>query len=167
MCAAMALFIVNDGLVKLALAEMPIHQIIFLRGLMAGALIAAAAVATGAHRHWRALGHPLLVVRSLLEAFVAYTYIAALGLLTVADTTAINMLSPLLITALGALFLGEDVRWRRWAAIGAGFAGMLLVVRPGGGVFGWGRCWRWPRPLPSLSATSSRAACRQTCRPCW
>ncbi len=138
MCAAMALFIVNDALVKLALLEMPTHQIIFLRGLMAGALIAAAAVATGAHRHWRALGHPLLVVRSLLEAFVAYTYIAALGLLTVADTTAINMLSPLLITALGALFLGEDVRWRRWAAIGAGFAGMLLVVRPGGGVFGWG-----------------------------
>ncbi len=138
MCVGMFLFIVNDALVKIALVEMPIHQVIFLRGLMAGALIAAAAVATGAHRQWRALAHPLLVARSLLEAFVAYTYLAALSLLTVADATAINMLSPLLITALGALFLGEDVRWRRWAAIGLGFAGMLLVVRPGGGVFGIG-----------------------------
>ncbi len=138
MCVAMALFIVNDALVKIALVEMPTHQIIFVRGLIASALIAAAAVATGAHRRWRMLGHPLLMVRTLLEAFVAYTYIAALGLLTVADATAINMLSPLLITALGALFLGEDVRWRRWAAIGLGFAGMLLVVRPGGGVFGLG-----------------------------
>jgi drug/metabolite transporter (DMT)-like permease len=138
MCAAMALFIVNDALVKIALVEMPTHQIIFVRGLIASTLILVVAVVTGAHRQWRALAHPLIVTRTLLEAFVAYTYIAALGLLTVADATAINMLSPLLITALGALFLGEDVRWRRWAAIGAGFAGMLLVVRPGGGVFGVG-----------------------------
>ncbi len=134
----MALFIVNDALVKIALVEMPTHQIIFVRGLIASTLILVVAVVTGAHRQWRALAHPLIVTRTLLEAFVAYTYIAALGLLTVADATAINMLSPLLITALGALFLGEDVRWRRWAAIGAGFAGMLLVVRPGGGVFGVG-----------------------------
>ncbi len=138
MCVAMALFIVNDALVKVALVEMPTHQIIFVRGLIASALIAVAAVVTGAHRHWRALLHPLILIRTFLEGFVAYTYIAALGFLSVADTTAINMLSPLLITAIGALFLGEDVRWRRWAAIGMGFAGMLLVVRPGGGVFGVG-----------------------------
>ena len=138
MCLAMAFFIINDALVKMAAFEMPTHQIIFLRGLIASGLIVAYACATGIHRQWRALVHPLIAGRSMLEAFVAYTYIGALGLLSVADATAINMLSPLLITAFSALFFGEDVRWRRWAAIGVGFVGMLLIVRPGSGVFGAG-----------------------------
>jgi len=137
-CAAMALFVVNDTLVKIAAAELPTHQIIFLRGVMASALVGAAVLGTGAFRAWRALAHPAIIGRSLLEAFVAYTYIAALATLGVADATAILLLSPLLITAFGALVLGEDVRWRRWAAIGVGFLGMLLVVRPSGGVFGPG-----------------------------
>ncbi len=138
MCAAMALFIVNDTLVKVASAELPTHQIIFVRGMIASIAIVAAVLAIGAHRQWRALLSPVIAVRSLLEAFVAYTFIAALALMPVADITAILLLSPLLITAFSALFLGEDVRWRRWAAIGVGFVGMLLVVRPGGDVFGWG-----------------------------
>lgn len=151
MCAAMALFVANDTLVKLAAAELPTHQIIALRGAMASALILGAVVWRGEHRAWRMLGHPLVAVRSLIEAFVAYTYIAALATLSVADVTAILLLSPLLITAFSALALKEDVRWRRWAAVGVGFLGMLLVVRPGGGVFG-------PAALLALLSTIAVAA---------
>jgi drug/metabolite transporter (DMT)-like permease len=151
MCAAMALFVANDTLVKLAAAELPTHQILFLRGIMASALVAMAILWRGAQREWRSLLHPLIVLRSLIEAFIAYTYIAALGTLSVADVTAILLLSPLLITAFSALVLKEDVRWRRWAAVAVGCVGMLLVVRPGGGVFG-------PAALLALLSTIGVAA---------
>ena len=151
MCAAMALFVANDTLVKLAAAELPTHQILFVRGLIATALVVAAIFWLGAQRQWRSLLHPLIVARSLIEAFIAYTYIAALGTLSVADVTAILLLSPLLITAFSALVLKEDVRWRRWAAVGVGCVGMLLVVRPGGGVFG-------PAALLALLSTIGVAA---------
>ncbi|MGL5116661.1 MAG: DMT family transporter, partial [Beijerinckiaceae bacterium] len=60
-------------------------------------------------------------------------YIGALARMPIADVTAIFMISPILITVAGALFLGEDVRWRRWTAALVGFAGMLIVVNPGAG----------------------------------
>ena len=138
MCAAMALFAANDTLVKLAAAELPVHQLLFVRGVIASALLATVILASGTHGAWRSLLHPIVAARSLLEAFVAYTFIAALARIGLADFTAIMLLSPLLITAYGALVLKEDVRWRRWAAVGAGCLGMLLIVRPGGGVFGFG-----------------------------
>src|SRR5207244_10411153 len=52
---------------------------------------------------------------------------------------AILQVVPLMITAAGAVFLGETVGWRRWTAIAIGFAGVLVIVRPGlGGFDVWG-----------------------------
>jgi drug/metabolite transporter (DMT)-like permease len=171
MCIAMALFIVNDTLVKLAAAELPTHQILFLRGLMATLLLCGALAVTGIGREWRRALHPLVGIRSLLEAAVAYLYIAALATLAVADATAILLLSPLLITAYGAIVMKEDVRWRRWAAIAVGCLGMLLVLRPGGSAFGIGAVLavlstvgvaardlvtrRLPSDIPTLLVTAS------------
>lgn len=138
MCAAMALFVGNDAFVKLAAADLPPHQILFVRGLMATAVVGGVVFAQGAHRAWRRLAHPLLALRSLLEVATAYFFISALAVLGLAEATAIMLLSPLLITAFSAFFLGEDVRWRRWSAVGVGFLGMLLVLQPGGGVFAAG-----------------------------
>ena len=49
----------------------------------------------------------------------------------IANATIIFQATPLCVTAGAALFLGEAVGWRRWAAIGVGFVGVLIVVRPG------------------------------------
>jgi drug/metabolite transporter (DMT)-like permease len=57
-------------------------------------------------------------------------------MLALADITAILLVSPLLITAGSAVLLKESVGWRRWLAVMAGLAGMLLVVKPGGTAFG-------------------------------
>ncbi len=133
MCAAMALFVVNDTLVKLAAVELPTHQILFVRGLFASALICGAAVWRGQHRNLAGLGNPLLLARCAIEIFVAYTFISALGLMGVADVTAILLLSPLMITIIAALVLKERVRWRRWMAVLVGFSGMLFVVKLGSG----------------------------------
>lgn len=61
----------------------------------------------------------------MIEAFVR------LGLI---NTHAIFACYPLLISALSGPFLGEKVGWRRWAAVAVGFVGILIVLKPGGGV---------------------------------
>lgn len=74
-------------------------------------------------------------------------FMVALGLLPIADATAINFVSPLLVTALSIPLLGEKVGPRRWIAVVVGFAGVLVIVRPGSGAFGWAAL------LPLLSAS--------------
>ena len=57
----------------------------------------------------------------------------------IANINAILQVVPLMITAVGAVFLREQVGWRRWTAIAIGFAGVLVIVRPGLGGFDlWG-----------------------------
>ena len=53
------------------------------------------------------------------------------------DAAAIQFLAPVLVTALSGILLGEHVGLRRWVAVLCGFIGVLLVTRPGSGVFGW------------------------------
>jgi drug/metabolite transporter (DMT)-like permease len=138
MCLAMALFIINDASVKLASLRWEPPQIIFVRGLLATILAVGALALTGGLRQIAALRHPLVLLRCGLEGLIALTYIGALARMPIADVTAIFMISPILITVAGALFLGEDVRWRRWTAALVGFAGMLIVVNPGAGEFNLG-----------------------------
>jgi drug/metabolite transporter (DMT)-like permease len=137
MCAAMAVFIVNDACVKVAAADWPPAQIMVVRGVFAVLIMAGICSRSGDLGRWRELLRPIVAGRCALEGFVAFSYISALAVLPIADVTAILLISPLLITAAGALFLGEPVGWRRWLAVGVGFAGMLLVVRPTGEGFGW------------------------------
>jgi drug/metabolite transporter (DMT)-like permease len=137
MCAAMALFVVNDSLVKLAAANWPPHQIIAVRGVFALALLGGLAAAAGELSAWRVLLRPIMLLRCLIEAFIAIGYITALAALPIADVTAVLLVSPLLITVAGAVIFRERTGWRRWLAVVAGFAGMLLVVRPAGEAFGF------------------------------
>jgi drug/metabolite transporter (DMT)-like permease len=57
--------------------------------------------------------------------------------LPVAEFTAIVLLTPLLVTLLAGWLLGEHVSPLRWALVAGGFAGALIVIRPGSGLFGW------------------------------
>jgi drug/metabolite transporter (DMT)-like permease len=81
---------------------------------------------------------PLQIVRALLLVAMTFLFVAALGLLPLADVTAINFLSPIVVTALSATVLRESVDWRRWLAVLVGFAGVLVIVRPGGEAVNWG-----------------------------
>lgn len=79
---------------------------------------------------------PLLHVgRGLAMAGSASFFIIGLGLMPVADNTGIAFLGPLFITALSIPLLGETVGVRRWAAAIVGFAGVLMIVRPGSDAF--------------------------------
>ncbi len=130
MVAAMACFIINDAIVKGVSASLPAAQLIFIRGLMATALVAVVARAGGVRLHWRELQHPWVGARAIVDALATFGYLISLFHLPIANATAINMAAPLFIAALAVPLLGERVDARRWMAIGVGFLGVLLIVQP-------------------------------------
>ena len=58
-------------------------------------------------------------------------WFVALPLTTLAEITALGFTGPIFVTIGAALFLGEDVRLRRWIAVIVGFAGAMIIIRPG------------------------------------
>lgn len=77
------------------------------------------------------------IVRSLLMFVSTVCFFTALRWIPVPTASAINFTSPLIVTALAAPFLGETVGARRWAAVAVGFAGAMIIIRPGGGETHW------------------------------
>jgi drug/metabolite transporter (DMT)-like permease len=77
----------------------------------------------------------LQIVRGLCVVASSILFVHGVRQMTIAQATTISFLSPLLITILSIPLLGEIVGARRWAAVGAGMLGMLIVVRPGLGGF--------------------------------
>mgnify|MGYP003344976223 FL=1 len=75
-----------------------------------------------------------LLLRSTLLAGVTLMFFLAVSHLPLADVTAVSFATPLIVTALGALVLGETVGARRWTAVFIGFCGVLIIVRPTGTV---------------------------------
>ncbi len=135
MCAAMACFVGNDTLLKLATATLPPGQIMAVRGVFASTLAVAIVVALRETRRLPALAHPVVLVRAGLETMVAFSYISALAFLPLANITAILQATPILMTLIAVALGLERVGWRRWTAIGVGFAGVLLVVKPNPAAF--------------------------------
>ena len=130
MIGAMACFIVNDSLVKYASETMPAMQLIFVRGVMATLLVLAVAKAMGATRRIRDIARGWVAVRAVVDAIATMLFLVSLFNLPLANATAINMASPLIITVLAAVFLGERLGPARWLAIGIGFVGVLLIIQP-------------------------------------
>lgn len=135
MVAANLTFLLNDTQVKLAGDQLPIGEIVFLRGLFASLLIGGLVIYFGLYRYVRALLHSTIVWRTIGEICATLLFLTALLHMPIADITAILQVIPLMTTAAGAIFLAEAVGWRRWTAIAIGFVGVLIVLRPGGDAF--------------------------------
>ena len=73
----------------------------------------------------------LQVARNLVHTLAFAIWYSALPLIPLADMTALMFTGPLFVTLGAAVFLGETVRWRRWAAMVVGLIGVLVIVRPG------------------------------------
>ncbi len=133
--AGMAFLVGNDIFLKLASPDLPFGQLVFTRGVIATTLITIACVTVGVHKQWRQMFSGAVMGRSLANMFSSFFYINALFHLPIANVTSIMQATPLLLTAMAAFALKEDVGWRRWLAIAVGFGGVLLIVRPDAGGF--------------------------------
>lgn len=131
MVVSLAGFTANDAVTKLAAHHMNVGQIMLLRGIIATGLISLLAWRGGVLRLNPELAHPMIVLRSVAEIVSTVCFLSALPHLPLANISAVMQFLPLAITMAAALFLGEQVGWRRWMAITAGFVGVMLIVQPG------------------------------------
>jgi drug/metabolite transporter (DMT)-like permease len=131
MAVAMAGFSVNDAVAKFLTTQMNFGQVMLLRGLFASVLIGALTAHRGALRPLRVVAVAPVALRICGEIGGSALFLAAISYLPLAHVTAIVQSLPLAMTLGAVLLLGEPVGWRRWMAIAAGFAGVLIIVRPG------------------------------------
>lgn len=137
MCLCMVAFGLNDTVMKFVAQDMPLYQAITLRGLMVMVFIAAVAPRLGGlglrlpqgavgPMFWRMVG----------EIASTILFLNALQNMAMGDLSAIMQALPLVVMVAAALFFGETLGWRRIGAVIVGFLGVLLILRPGGEVFG-------------------------------
>ena len=136
MTGSMLGFAINDALMKYTFARLPFGEGILLRGAVATTLLVLIAWRTGtlAYRPTR-LELTAMLVRSAAETVGTISFMTALAHLPMASASAAIQAAPLAVTLAAALFLRERVGWPRWTAIIVGFAGMLVMLRPGSDAF--------------------------------
>ncbi|MGN7870165.1 DMT family transporter [Paracoccus sp. 22332] len=131
MVLAMAAFAAEDALLKALSGSIPTGQLLAVIGV-AGMVVFGIWIAVGPEGlRLRTLLRPQVVIRNLCEGVCAVTFVTALATGDLSIASAILQAQPLLMTLGAALFLGEQVGWRRWLSIAVGFAGVLLIVKPG------------------------------------
>jgi drug/metabolite transporter (DMT)-like permease len=131
MVAAMAGFSVEDALIKAAAASVPVGQILMLLGIGGAVIFGTLARLQGARLLTPVVFSRPVLLRNAAEMLGTMTFVNAIALLPLSTVTAILQATPLAVTLGAALFLGAEVGWRRWTAILLGFAGVLIIVRPG------------------------------------
>lgn len=135
MVAGTAIFAANDACSKLASEYMPASQILAVRGLMAALMLSVVLSLRGQLHGVRHAADKRVLMRAGAEAVSAFLYISALAYIGLADAAAIMQVSPLVTMAAAVVLMGATIGWKRWAAVAAGFIGVLMVVQPGAGTF--------------------------------
>lgn len=134
--AASACFAMLDTTTKYVTASVPLLMALWVRYFVQSVITTAAVLPTRGWRIWRTrhlawqLVRGLLLLTSSLLAFLSLRY------LPVGEFTAIGMITPLAITVMAATMLKEPVSPLRWVLVAGGFAGTLIIIRPGAGAFG-------------------------------
>ncbi len=136
----------QDAFIKYLSADYPFHQLQLIRCALAVALVALIGLFTGAFARFRWEGMWPVVARGLLLGAASALYYISLAAMTLADAMAIYFALPLIVVALSGLMLREEVQAWRWFAALAGFAGVLITIRPGSSLFE-------PASLVTLAAT--------------
>ena len=130
MLAGGFLVTVQDGIVKSLTADMPAGEILFIRALFSLIPLAWIISTMGGFQALRVRNLAGQSFRAVAFTIDHFLFISALMFLPLADITAIMFAGPLFVTLLAIHFLGEQVGWRRWAAVIVGFVGVLVIIRP-------------------------------------
>lgn len=133
MLAAVACFAAMDSQLKLLSEHYAALQVAFIRGAAALPFVLAPILLQRRLARLKPVNLKLHLLRGGLAVVMLFSFVLAVRESSLASTYAIFMCAPLLVAALSAPMLGEKVAGPQWAAIGAGLAGVLLMLRPAGG----------------------------------
>ena len=133
MILATFFFVALDTVGKYLIARYPVEQVVWARFAF-HLLLFAAFLGPGLRAAMRSRRPGLQAVRSALMLGANAAAFLALRSMPLVEVSALIFTSPLIVTALSGPLLGEQVGARRWAAVGVGFVGALIVIRPGPGI---------------------------------
>jgi len=131
------IFAAQDGISRHLAGSYNVWMVVAIRFWFFAAVVVALALRTpGGIRAAGRTVFPLVQLARglLLLVFEICVMVFAFTKLGLIESHAVFTISPLLVAALSGPILGEKVGWRRWAAIGAGFIGVLIILDPGAGV---------------------------------
>ncbi|MCF3594697.1 DMT family transporter [Rhodobacteraceae bacterium LMO-12] len=131
MIVAMVLFAATDACVKLGAEAMPKGQVLFFLGLGGAVIFSALTWAQGHRVITRDYLSPAMLLRNGSDVLGTFCFLTALSTVGIALPSAILQATPLVVTGLAVIMLGEKVGWRRWGAILIGLSGVLIILRPG------------------------------------
>lgn len=131
MVLAMLAFAFEDAFVKLAAQHLPLGEVLALMGLIGMALFCALALQSGVTPLPRSLLTRTMALRSVSEIIGRVFYGLALALTPISQASAILQATPLVVVLGAAVLFGEKVGVMRWLLIFAGFAGVMIIIRPG------------------------------------
>jgi drug/metabolite transporter (DMT)-like permease len=136
MLVSVCMFAFGDTLGKYIVATYSVGQLMLLRACAALALLAPLIWRQGGE--FRRMERPWLqLLRVLLSTFEIAAFFLATVYLPLADVVTYYLATPIFVTALSAIFLREQVGWRRWSAILIGFCGVLIALRPSAQSISW------------------------------
>ncbi|WP_026481412.1 DMT family transporter [Ahrensia sp. 13_GOM-1096m] len=131
MVVSMALFAVEDAMIKFSSLKLDVGQILFVLSLAGFISFAIIARLQNEKLFTAKLLKTPVVLRNLGEVIAAFAFVTALTRMPLSNASAILQATPLMVTLGAAIFLKEPVGWRRWSAILIGFTGVIIIIRPG------------------------------------
>ena len=151
LCAigASSAFSLNDALFKLLGGTYPLHQVVFIRSVVAILLILIVIVPVeGGISTLKTRQPALQIIRGCSLVIANIAFFSGLIVLPIANAMAVFFMAPFLVTIFSAVILHEKVNIRRWLALAVGLFGVFLIVRPGSTDF------QWAYLLPFIAATA-------------
>jgi drug/metabolite transporter (DMT)-like permease len=134
---AMLCFAGMDATSKFLVADYAVGQMMWIRCVILYLFAWFIVRRTGVRAALKTPRPGLQITRALLLVIESALFVFCFKYLPLADAHALASTSPLIVIALGVIFLGERAGVARWLAVVAGFAGVLLIIRPGFRDFDW------------------------------
>ncbi|MGI9394726.1 MAG: DMT family transporter [Boseongicola sp.] len=141
MTAAMAAFAISDAFINRAAESLPTGQILAITCALSLIPFVFRLRKSDERLFSAKLRHPAFLIRTAGEVLGSLGYVMALSLVPLATASALLQAQPLAATMAAAVILGEHVGPRRWTAVGLGFVGVLMIIRPGAEAFDPNALW--------------------------
>lgn len=125
----------SDACIKKSTGSLPFGEALFIRAVFVLIPIATIVWWRGAASSLRITSVRNLSVRALFGTGSTFLVVASLSILPMGEVLTLIFITPIIVTALAPFLLGEHVGWHRWLAVLAGFAGVVIMLRPDTGAF--------------------------------
>ena len=123
-------FATQDAIAKSLTANYSPFQVVWIRFALHAFFVAIWMHARGHHHYLQTRRLPLQTMRAVALVVVSASMYWSVSLIPLAQATVVQFFSPIVVTILSVIFLGEQIGWRRCCAIVAGFFGVIIVMAP-------------------------------------